>query len=83
MLHFHLAESGCVPLPVIGFGFSTTPLLDSGLLLRELFHLWLLLHLAQAQLKVACFVSEQASDSMQAVSGVATDLIHLAAGKEP
>lgn len=51
--------------------------------LSHLFRLWLLLHLAQAQLKVACFVSEQASDSMQAVSGAATDLIHLAAGKEP
>ena len=51
--------------------------------LPHLFHPWSLLHLAQAQLKAARFASEQASDLTQAVSVVATDLIHLAAGKEP
>ena len=51
--------------------------------LPHLFHPWLLLHLARAQLKAARFVSEQASDLMQAVSGAVTDRIHLAAGKEP
>ena len=51
--------------------------------LPHLFHPWLLLHLAQAQLKAARSVSEQASDLMQVVSGAVTDLIHLVAGKEP
>ena len=51
--------------------------------LPHLLHPWLLLHLAQAQLKAARFVSEQASDLMQAGSGAETDWIHLAAGKEP
>lgn len=51
--------------------------------LPHLFHPWLLLHLARAQLKAVRFASEQASDLMQAVSGAATDLIHLVAGKEP